>query len=155
MATSRSLMIVSTSGLEDGGRRAALAFGTALAALADGDEVHVFLSLQAAVLGTPTGCAGVRPPGFSEPLEAYIGHFFDLGGNLEVCSSCYEQYCRSLPKDDTGRPTLRPNTTVRGLGVVAARAHQMSTVRREWFRPTTARFPRTSRPGAGRPLTSS
>jgi predicted peroxiredoxin len=128
MATSRPLMIVLTSGLEDGGRRAALAFGAALAALADGDEVHVFLSLQAAVLGTPTGCAGVQPPGFSEPLETYIGHFVDLGGRLEVCSSCYEEYCRGLPRDSTGRPTLRPNTTIRGLSVVAARAHQMPTV---------------------------
>ena len=128
MTKPRSLMIVLTTALEDGGRRAALAFGAALAALADGDEVRVFLSLQAAVLGTPTGCAGVRPPGFSDPLETYIGHFVELGGKLEVCSSCYEEYCRGLPTDSTGRPKLRRNTEIKGLGVVAARAHQMPTI---------------------------
>ena len=126
--TDRSILVVLTSGLADGGRRAALAFGTALAALADGDEAYVFLSLEAAILGTPTGAVGVHPQGFSESLETYIDHFVELGGTLEVCSSCYEEYCRELPKDEQGRPALRSNATIRGLSIVAARAHQMPVV---------------------------
>ena len=121
-------MIVLTSGREDGGRRAALAFGAALAALAEGNEVHLFLSLQAAVFGTPTGARGVYPQGFSESLESYVAHFTELGGRLEVCSSCYEEYCRDLPADGEGRPELLPNATIRSLGVVASRAHEMPIV---------------------------
>lgn len=122
------MMIVLTSGLEDGGRRAALAFGTALAALATGDNAHVFLSLQAAVFGAPTGAANAHPQGFSEPLETYIEHFLDLGGKLEVCSSCYEEYCRDFPKNEEGRPQLRPFATIQGLSILASRAHEMPIV---------------------------
>src|SRR5690349_10281653 len=98
MADRESLLVVITASLEDGGRKAALAFGVALAALSTGTSVFVFLSLEAAVLGTPSGASDLRPRGFSEPLAAYINHFTDLGGLLEVCSSCFEEYCRDLPK---------------------------------------------------------
>jgi predicted peroxiredoxin len=125
MSSSASLLVVVTVGLEDGGRKAAIAFGVALAALSTGTDVSVFLSLESAVLGTPTGAHGARPRGFSEPLEAYIGHFIDLGGKLEVCSSCYEEYCRGLPKDESGRPALRHGTGIHSLSFVAERASQM------------------------------
>jgi predicted peroxiredoxin len=117
-----------TTGLEDGGRRAAIAFGVALAALAEGNDAHLFLSLRAAVFGCPSGCGEVQPPGFSDPLERYVQHFLELGGHLEVCSSCYEEYCRELPKDSDGRPSLRRNTSVESLGILATRCHQMPLV---------------------------
>jgi predicted peroxiredoxin len=119
------LLIVLTTGLEDGGRKAALAFGVALSALSNGGAVNVFLTLESAVLGTPTGTSGVHPRGFSEPLSVYIEHFLEMGGQLEVCSSCFEEYCRQLPKDDGGRPQLRAGTTIHGLGIVAERAAHM------------------------------
>ena len=122
------MTIVLSTGLADGGRRAAIAFGVALAALAREDTVHLFLSLEAAVIGAPTGCTGVHPRGFSDSLETCVQHFLDLGGRLEVCSSCYEEYCHDMPKGDDGKPTLGPNTTIQGLGVLAARAHQMPIV---------------------------
>ena len=122
------LFIVLSASLDDGGRKAAIAFGVALAALSNGTTTHMFLSLESAVLGTPTGAGGIRPRGFSEPLGEYIEHFIDLGGKLEVCSSCFEEYCRDLPKDESGRPALRPGTTIHSLGVVAERANQMQVV---------------------------
>ena len=117
--------MVLTVGPEDGWRKAAIAFGVALAALATETNVHVFLSLESAVLGTPTGAANIRPRGFSEPLHVYVEHFLELGGHLEVCSSCFEEYCRDLPRDASGRPALRPHTAIRSLGVVAERATEM------------------------------
>jgi predicted peroxiredoxin len=119
---------VLTTGLEDGGRRAAIGLGVALAALATGTNVHVFLSLEAAVLGTPTGAGNARPRGFTESLDGYIQHFVELGGQLEICSSCFEEYCRNQPKDASGRVILRPNTEILGLGIVAERAAHMPVV---------------------------
>ena len=121
-------MIVLSASLEDGGRRAALAFGVALTALSNGSGVFMFLSLEAAVLGTPNGAQDVSPRGFSEPLTTYIQHFVELGGRLEVCSFCYEEYCKELPKDAHGRPALRDGTTIHGLGVVAERASEMPVI---------------------------
>ncbi|HEY2405125.1 MAG TPA: hypothetical protein VGI10_03935 [Polyangiaceae bacterium] len=125
MARGDNLMIVLSASLDDGGRRAAVAFGVALAALSNGAKVNVFLSLESAVLGTPTGASGVAPRGFSEPLATYIDHFIELGGQLEVCSSCYEEYCQDQPRDERGQPMLRAGTTIHSLGVVAERASEM------------------------------
>ncbi len=116
------LTIVLTSGIEDGGRRAAIAFGVAMAAQAEATPTTVFLALEAAVLGTPTGADGVRPRGFSDSLAVYIEHFVDLGGRLEVCASCYTEYCQHLPKDEEGSPTLRDGARVQGLGAISHRA---------------------------------
>jgi predicted peroxiredoxin len=121
-------LIVLTANLDDGGRRAAIAFGVALAALSNGTRVTVFLSLESALFGTPRGAGDARPRGFSDSLSTYIDHFIELGGQLEVCSSCYEEYCRDQPKDASGRPALRPGTTIRSLGIVAERATEMPVV---------------------------
>jgi hypothetical protein len=93
-----------------------------MAALAEGTPTTMFLALEAARLGTPTGADGLEPRGFSEPLASYVQHFLDLGGQLEVCASCYEEYCQHLPKDDSGQPALFPFARVQGLGSIATRA---------------------------------
>ena len=125
MGPSGNLLIVLTSGLEDGGRKAAIAFGVALSALATGVTVYLFLALESAVLGTPTGAGSTAPRGFSEPLREYIRHFSELGGKLEVCSSCFEEYCRELPKDERGLTALLPGTEIHSLNSIAERATQM------------------------------
>jgi len=116
------LTVVLSAGLEEGGRKAAIAFGVAMAAQAEGTETTVFLALDAAVLGTPTGAQGIVPRGFSDPLATYIQHFVELGGQLEVCASCYHEYCQHLPKDAEGNPSLRDGARVQGLGAIAYRA---------------------------------
>jgi predicted peroxiredoxin len=125
MATDSSLLVVIAAGLSDGGKKAAVAFGVALSALSSGSSVYVFLTLDSAVLGTPSGASGIHPRGFSAPLSEYIAHFLELGGQLEVCSSCFEEYCRDLPRGDDGRTLLHAGTTIHGLGVVAERAASM------------------------------
>jgi predicted peroxiredoxin len=123
MSSTKPLLLVLTAGLEqDGGRKAALAFGLALAALAEGREVCVFLSLESAPFGTPSGCDGAHPRGFSDPLDSYVRHFLELGGRLEICSSCYEEYCRDRPKDERGETMVRPMTKIMSLSTVADRA---------------------------------
>jgi predicted peroxiredoxin len=122
------LLVVLTDALQDGGRKDAIGFGVALAALSRDCRVHVFLSLESAKLGTPTGADGMHPRGFSESLSQYIDHFLDLGGKLEVCSSCYEEYCRSLPKDEKGKTELRAGTAILSLSVVAERALTMPVI---------------------------
>jgi len=128
VVTNENLLVVLTGSLDDGGRKAAIAFGVALAALSNGTNVHMFLSLESAVLGAPSGGAGLCPRGFSEPLSDYIAYFTDLGGQLEVCSSCFEEYCRDLPKDSTGVAELRSGTTIHSLAVIAERAALMPIV---------------------------
>jgi predicted peroxiredoxin len=125
MSRSSALTVIVTTGLEDGGRKAAIAIGVALAALVDGTRVHLFLSLESAPFATPTGAGEIRPRGFSDPLGAYIRHFVELGGQLEVCSSCFEEYCRSHPKDEHGHTILLPGTTIESLAVIARRANEM------------------------------
>lgn len=69
------LLVVVTENLADGGRhQAAIASGIALSALSQGTDLHLFLSLKAAVLSTPVGAEAVQAPGFSEPLARYIDH---------------------------------------------------------------------------------
>ncbi len=126
--TKDELLVVLTTGAEDGGRRAALAFGAALAELADGGQATVFLSLESARFGTPSGTAGIQPRGFSDSLDEYIGHFVELGGRLEVCSSCYEEYCRDFPKGVDGRTLLRPNTSVASLATIADRSKRSAVL---------------------------
>jgi predicted peroxiredoxin len=125
---SNELLVVLADSLADGGRKAAIALGVALASLSNGTTVHLFLSLESARLGTPTGADGFNPRGFSDPLSEYLRHFVELGGHLEVCSSCFEEYCQNLPKDERGRPALRPGTTIHSLGIVAERAGSMPVV---------------------------
>jgi predicted peroxiredoxin len=128
MDATESLLIVLTTGLEDGGRKASIAVGVALAALTEGKKAYLFLSLESAPFAAPSGCREVHPRGFSEPLEAYLDHFVELGGRLEVCSSCFEEYCKDLPKDAAGHVVLRPGTRVESLGTVARRAGHMPVV---------------------------
>jgi predicted peroxiredoxin len=122
---SGQLLVVLTCGAEDGGRKAAIALGVALSALAVGRDVYVFLSLESSVFATPTGARAIRPRGFSDSIHDYLEHFAELGGKLEVCSSCFEEYCRDLPKDEHGKVMLRPGTKIESLGIVAQRSAVM------------------------------
>jgi sulfur relay (sulfurtransferase) complex TusBCD TusD component (DsrE family) len=116
-----SLTVLLTCGLEDGGRKAAIAFGVALSALVEGTPTRVFLPLESVVIATPRGVAGIHPRGFSDPLSNYVEHFLDLGGELEVCASCYEEYCRHLPALEEGKSPLREGTQIKGLSSIATR----------------------------------
>ncbi|MBN2196295.1 MAG: hypothetical protein JW751_26010 [Polyangiaceae bacterium] len=125
MRADGAVTVILTTGLEDGGRRAAMAFGLAPAVLARGNEAHVFLTLDGAALASLTGAGDAHPRGFSDPLQTYIGHFLETGGRLEVCSSCHEECCRGLETGGGARLELHPSATLQGLSVLATRAQEM------------------------------
>lgn len=121
------LQVVLTKGIEDGGRMAAIGLGVALASAALGKETYLFLSLDAAALGTPTGCLGITPRGFTDTLEEHIASFIELGGHVEVCSSCYVEYCRHLPQGEEGA-LLRDTVGIESLNILVERAGKMPVV---------------------------
>ena len=122
-----ALQVVVTRGLEDGGRVAALALGTALAALANGKDTWLFLALDSTPLGTPTGCRGIIPRGFTDDLDEQMATFMEMGGHVEVCSSCYREYCRHLPQGEGGA-LLREGVTIESMGVLVERAERMPVI---------------------------
>lgn len=88
---SRMLVILST-GREDDGAKATLAFAWACGALSMGREVMLMATANGTVWGLCGACDGIHMPGF-EPLEQYVKEFKELGGKLCICPPCLEYYC--------------------------------------------------------------
>jgi uncharacterized protein len=118
MSMPNPVVIVLTSGKQDRGARATIAFGWACTALASGAQVTVFLTIDGAVWAVQHGMQGVRVEGF-EPLENYLEQFLALGGELLVCAPCTKYYCGLKEGGDN---TLHPAAKVAGLMTVVARA---------------------------------
>jgi uncharacterized protein len=88
------LLIMLTTGAEDRGNRATLAFAMGVSSLISGVETTLFLTMGGTFWSRPNACAKVHIDGF-EPLSRYLGQFSDLGGKVLVCSPCHEFYCSS------------------------------------------------------------
>ncbi len=86
------LMIVLTTGKQDRGTRATLALSWGCTALAMGQKVTLFLTMDGAVWAMRGSTTGVKVLGF-EPLEDYLEQFVLLGGTLLLCAPCAEYYC--------------------------------------------------------------
>lgn len=85
-------LIILTTGKQDRGTRATLAFSWGCAALAMGQEVTIFLTMDGTVWAMKGSTREVEVGGF-EPLEDYLEQFLALGGELLVCAPCSEYYC--------------------------------------------------------------
>jgi len=85
-------MIVLTTGKQDRGTRATLAFSWGCAALAMGRKVAMYMTMDGTVWATRGAMAGVEVGGF-EPLTDYLDQFMSLGGDILVCAPCSEYYC--------------------------------------------------------------
>lgn len=81
------VLVILTSGSEDGGKRATLAFSAACSGLAVDKKVSLFLVGDGAFFADKSNCENMVTPGFP-PLEALIESFIDLGGELTICSTC-------------------------------------------------------------------
>lgn len=92
MAGEVNSMIVLTTGKMDRGTRATLAFSWGCTALAMGQTVSLFLTMDGTIWALKGAANGVAVAGF-EPLKNYLQQFTDLGGELLVCSPCSEYYC--------------------------------------------------------------
>jgi len=86
------VLITLTTGKQDRGTRATLAFAWCCAALAMGQTVTMYLTMDGTVWASQNAMKGVEVGGF-EPLEDYLEQFCALGGELLVCAPCSEYYC--------------------------------------------------------------
>jgi predicted peroxiredoxin len=98
------LFVLLTSGREDGGKRATLAFSMACTALAMEAEAALFLIGDGADWAYEGRAEDVHVRGFP-PLEELMNQYVELGGRLMLCSAC-DAVC-SLPVDERGMPLRR------------------------------------------------
>lgn len=92
MSNHPDLLITLTTGKQDRGTRATLALSWGCAALAMGQTVSIFFTMDGTVWASNRATKGVSVGGF-ETLEEYITQFVDLGGEILVCAPCSEYYC--------------------------------------------------------------
>lgn len=111
-------MIVLTSGKQDRGTRATLAFAWGCAALAMGQDVSVYLTMEGTVWAVKGADLKVEVGGF-EPLADYIEQFIELGGEILVCAPCSEYYCSFDRNQIQG--TIRENVSLVGLATIVGK----------------------------------
>jgi len=92
MVDQPNILIALTTGKQDRGTRATLALAWGCAALAMGQKVTLYLTMDGTVWAMKGAAKGVEVGGF-EPLEDYLDQFLVLGGELLVCAPCSEYYC--------------------------------------------------------------
>jgi len=120
-----NFMIVLTSGKQDRGTRATLAFGWACAALAMGKKVTMYLTMDGTYWATKGAASNVKVDGF-ESLNEYITNFFELGGKMLVCAPCTEYYCSFIDKNSA--VSLLPEAALSGLGSVVGQISPSTSV---------------------------
>ena len=125
MSIQHDALIVLTTGKQDRGARATLAFSWACSALALGKKTALFLTMDGTVWALDGAASGVQVQGF-EPLDNYIETFRSLGGQILVCAPCSEYYC-SLPRRGARVP-LTEGAELAGLATVVAAAGSSCTV---------------------------
>jgi predicted peroxiredoxin len=117
MDTQTDTLITLTTGKQDRGTRATLAFAWACAALAMGQKVKMYLTMDGTVWAVRGAMRDVEVGGF-EPLQDYLDQFLALGGELLVCAPCSEYYCafdRDLIQD-----TFIDDATLTGLATIVS-----------------------------------
>lgn len=96
------MLITLTTGKQDRGTRATLAFSWGCTALAMGQKVSMFLTMDGTVWAGIGAAKGVLVAGFDQ-LEEYLEQFFALGGELFVCAPCTEYYCAVDANNPSGK----------------------------------------------------
>ena len=86
------LLIIVTTGPEDRGNRATLAFAMGVSSLISGVDTSVYLTMGGTFWSRQGSERGVHIDGF-EPLADYRDQFMEGGGKVMVCSPCNEFYC--------------------------------------------------------------
>lgn len=87
-----NVLITLTTGKQDRGTRATLALCWGCTALAMGQDVNIFFTMDGTIWASKGSTKGVEVAGF-EPLKNYFEQFIDLGGKFFVCAPCSEYYC--------------------------------------------------------------
>jgi len=97
MSNENNMVVVLTTGKQDRGTRATLAFAWACTALAMGRAVSLYLTMDGTLWAMRGTMKGLQVEGF-EPLSQYLEQFLLLGGELLVCAPCSEYYCSFDPE---------------------------------------------------------
>jgi uncharacterized protein len=111
-------MIVLTTGKQDRGTRATLAFSWGCAALAMNKSAAIYLTMDGTVWGMRGAAKGVEVGGF-ESLDEYVENFTALGGEILVCAPCSEYYCSF--EAGAAQGTLIDEVTLVGLATIVNR----------------------------------
>jgi len=93
------LLIMLTTGPEDRGNRATLAFAMGTSALISGVDATIYLTMGGTFWARHRAIRKVHIDGF-DSLETYVQQYLDAGGALLVCSPCNEFYCSISGEDD-------------------------------------------------------
>ncbi len=86
------LLVILTTGSEDRGNRATLAYSMGVASLISGVEATIYLTMGGTVWSRQGAIDLVHIKGF-EPLTTYSEQFVEMGGRVLVCSPCNEFHC--------------------------------------------------------------
>lgn len=92
MSEDNGMIIVLTTGKQDRGTRATLAFAWGCAALAMGRDVSIYLTMDGTIWALKDSMKDVVVGGF-EPLCNYKEQYLSLGGEILVCAPCSDYYC--------------------------------------------------------------
>lgn len=90
--TSNKLLIILTTGPEDRGSRATLAFSMGVSALISGVDVTMYMTMGGTHWSRERALEPVHMHGF-EPLSEYVKQYVEAGGKTMICSPCNEFYC--------------------------------------------------------------
>ncbi len=125
MSQDGAMVVVLTTGKQDRGTRATLAFAWACTALAMVKKVSLYLTMDGTIWGMQGSMKGLRVEGF-EPLHHYLEQFLLLGGELLVCAPCSEYYC-SFDREKI-QTTFIPEAKLVGLTTVVSKISDGGTV---------------------------
>ena len=103
MSNTKGLLVILTTGAEDRGNRATLAFAMGVSALISGVPATIYMTISGAFWSRESAIKSAHIAGF-EPLGVYVDQFIEAGGKIYVCSPCNEFYC-SISKDSPLLPT--------------------------------------------------
>ncbi len=110
-------VLVLTTGKQDRGTRATLAFSWGCAALAMGQSASIFLTMDGTVWSMQGSMSKITVAGF-DSLETYYEQFVELGGEILVCGPCAQYYC-SMP--DTGDARPQGEAKMVGLATIVSK----------------------------------
>jgi predicted peroxiredoxin len=117
-----NMLIILTTGPEDRGNRATLAFAMGVAACISGVHATLYMTMGGTFWSRENAHARVHIEGF-EPLATYVEQFSEVGGQIMVCSPCNEFYCSIA--SDSG---LLPGAQLVGLTTIVDLALSSSVV---------------------------
>ena len=116
IADQQPMVVILTTGDEDGGKRATLAFTAATCAAAMDRRTVVFMVGDGAHWAYEGRAATVRQAGFP-PLQDLMDSLVEMGGEMYVCSTC-DGVCSIAGEHDAGGLRRHPVIQPRGMSAV-------------------------------------